>query len=80
MTVPMTGKLAILDDFIKGKAKLFGSSDKSAKGATAVSIETESADDSDKEMKTFWFSNSQEDGTDNAWLPGLVSGISFKKY
>ncbi|XP_065061556.1 uncharacterized protein LOC135688572 [Rhopilema esculentum] len=71
MTVPMTGKLATLDDFIKGKTKLFGLSDKSAKGSSAVHIETESADDPEKEMKTFWFSNSQEDGRENAWLPGL---------
>ena len=74
MTVPMTGKLATLDGFIKGKSKLFNfpSFGKGNKENTATKEEIEDLDDPEKEMKTFWFSKEPEGQEEASWLPGLV--------
>ena len=74
MTVPMTGKLATLDGFIKGKSKLFNfpSFGKGNKEDTATKEEIEDLDDQEKEMKTFWFSKEPEGQEEASWLPGLV--------
>ena len=70
----MTGKLATLDGFIKGKSKLFSfpSFGKGNKENAATEEETEDLDDPEQEMKTFWFSKEPDGQEEASWLPGLV--------
>ena len=71
MVVPMTGKLATLDRFVKG-SKTLSKSLFTKKGNQAVEVVSEATDDPDEEMKTFWFSSEQENQQDGSWMPGLV--------
>ena len=72
----MTGKLATLDNFIKG-TKSFSKSLLKKKGERATEVVTEATEDPEQEMKTFWFSNDQENQEGTSWLPGLVNIISI---
>ena len=63
----MTGKLATLDKFIESTKSLL-----KKKGDKATEVVTETTDDPEQEMKTFWFSNEHESQEEKSWLPGLV--------
>ena len=71
MVVPMTGKLATLDNFLK-ESKTFSKSLFAKKGNQAAEVITESTDDPEQEMKTFWFSSDQDGQENGSLMPGLV--------
>ena len=72
----MTGRLATLDNFIKG-TKNFSKSLLKKKGEKASEVVTEATEDPEQEMKTFWFSSDQENQQEASWLPGLVNIVSI---